>query len=140
MALHAGKRVLSDDLNAVVIDGDFPWVIWVPFHGDVASPFEKPLSYPVQAFYLLEKSSKNGVSLETKARMLAHLMSCSPYVNLDQYRYGRLMESLDRICSRAACYRLKFRKDGGFLELLTGGLSRDESLVRTESGNISRVG
>jgi hypothetical protein len=137
MALHAGKRVLSDDLNAVVIQGGFPWVIWVPFHGDVASPFQRPLSIPLQTFYTLEKSCGNEVSLEPKTQMLAHLISCSPYVNLDPYRYDRLIENLDPICSRARCCRLKFRKDSGFLDLLGGNLRSEEGTARTGSGNIS---
>jgi hypothetical protein len=137
MALHAGKRVLSDDLNAVVIQGGFPWVIWVPFHGDVASPFQRPPSIPVQVFYTLEKSCRNEVSLEPKTQMLAHLISCSPYVNLDPYRYDRLIESLDQMCGQVRCYRLKFRKDEGFLDLLAGNLSSEEGRARTGSGNIS---
>ena len=64
--------------------------------------------------------------LEPKTQMLAHLISCSPYVNLDPYRYDRLIESLDRMCDRVRCYRLKFRKDEGFLDLLAGNLSSEE--------------
>jgi len=137
MALHAGKRVLSDDLNALVIRGNSLWVLWVPFHGDVASPFQRPLCIPVQAFYTLEKSCRNELSFEPKTQMLAHLLSCSPYVNLDPYRYDRLIESLERMCSLVRCYRLKFRKDEGFLDLLAGTLSVDERGARTGSGNIS---
>jgi hypothetical protein len=136
MALHAGKRVLSDDLNAVVIGGDSLWAIWVPFHGDAASPFQRPPSVPVQAFYTLEKSCRNEVSFEPKTQTLAHLLSCSPYVNLDPYRYDRLIESLNRMCDLVRCYRLKFRKDGGFLDLLAGNLSIEEGGARTGFGSI----
>ena len=139
MALNAGKRVLSDDLNAVVIDGDSLWVLWVPFYGDVASPFQGPQGYSLQAFYLLEKSDRNAVSSEPKAQMLAHLISCSPYVNLDPYRYGRLMESLGWMCSRTGCYRLEFRKEGGFLERLTGGPSPEQGIIRSGSEDTSYV-
>lgn len=136
-ALQAGKRVLSDDLNALVIRGNSLWVIWMPFHGDVASPYQKPPSIPVQAFYTLEKSCRNEVSFEPKTQTLAHLLSCSPYVNLDPYRYERVLESLERMCDLVRCYRLKFRKDEGFLDLLAGTLSIEEGGARTGSGNIS---
>jgi hypothetical protein len=137
LALHAGRRVLSDDLNALVIRGNFLWVIWVPFHGDVASPFQRPSSIPAQAFYTLEKSCRNEVSLEPKTQTLAHLISCSPYVNLDPYRCGRLLDSLNRMCDLVRCYRLKFRKDEGFLDLLAGNLIPEEGRARTGSGDIS---
>jgi hypothetical protein len=118
IAAGAGGQVISDDLNAVVPNGDAAEVSWTPFYGDVRSSFDEPGRWPLSGFYLIQKSPHNLLSEEPKAAVLTRLLSCSPYVNRDPHRLPRLLENLSRICDGVSCRRLEFRKDRGFMDLL----------------------
>jgi hypothetical protein len=118
IALEAGRRVLSDDLNALLIEGGGVHAAWLPFHGDVASPFAPPSSYPVKALYLLEKASAHHLRAANPGRLIAALTGAAPYVNRDPHRSELLLCHLQRICSLIPGYHFQFRPDRGLLDLL----------------------
>jgi len=114
----AGLTILSDDMNAIVLEDDTYLTEQLPFAGEHGQTALTKGKFPVQAVYYLQKSSHNRLEETPAANRLAELMVCSPFVNTDPYRYAALAQNLSLLRSRVSGGNLKFQLDGGFEELL----------------------
>jgi hypothetical protein len=126
-ALERGGLVLSDDMNAVACPpgdstgesmGGPARLERLPFTGDLGAREPAPRSFPLGAFFRLEKSAADGMRPLSRAEAVACLLACSPFVNTDPYREDRLLEVLTGLAGRAPAYALSFSLSGGFWSIL----------------------
>jgi hypothetical protein len=118
-ALERGGLVLSDDMNAVSSPARGPARLErLPFTGDLGAREPAPRSFPLGAFFRLEKSARDEMRPLSRAQAVACLLACSPFVNTDPYREERLMEVLAGLAGRAPAYALSFSLAGGFWSIL----------------------
>lgn len=121
LALEAGLEVLSDDGNAVLLDGNDggrrrPCLAALPFGGDLR-PREMPRTrYPLRVVAALDKGKNHRAPL-AGAAAVALLTACAPFVNGDPYRSDLLLETAARIVADVETCRLTFSRGGGFWKL-----------------------
>jgi len=87
-----GRRVLSDDLNAIAPADDGYRVEKVPFAGDLGGAPEAVPALPLAAVCRLRKGTTVQARAMTEAGALAALIAASPFLNVDPER-GKLLES-----------------------------------------------
>lgn len=118
LALDAGQRVLSDDLNALRHE-DGQWLAQrVPFAGELGPTHGDDRSYPIAGLCRLAKGAEHRLAPLARPEALAALVGSAPYVNQDPYRVLALMTSLESLLRALDCHDLTFRKDAGFWPLL----------------------
>lgn len=114
-----GATVLSDDMNALVLDGGRPAVAALPFTGDLGDRGSAPSRHPLHALVRLEKAAEDGLLPLSRAEAAACLFACSPFVNADPHRrealFGNLLELAD---AAAGGWALRFSLAGGFWSIL----------------------
>lgn len=109
VSLAGGRRVLSDDLNALVPGSALPaasgnpalagfMVERVPFAGDLRRPESKRETVPLGGIALLRKRGRHEVAPVSAAQALAALLTAAPFVNADPWRAGRLEQILLTLC------------------------------------------
>lgn len=120
LALEAGRKVLSDDLNTVeVVEGGgvraqgFPWA---GLYG--ARTWDDVRSERIRGVFRLEQASRHEVRPLAPARALAGLASCSPFVNSDSGFYEKLLANLERLLSTVPAFTLGFQKDPGLFSVV----------------------
>jgi len=119
----ATSRVLSDDL-ILILPGDNgearTMAVSSPFRGCFA---ELPLaqeSFPVAGFYRLVQDQKVFLEPLGSARGTCEVIGSLPFVT-DRAEYGeKIMGAVSRALAGAPAYRLHFRKDPSFWEVLEG--------------------
>ena len=117
LAQTAGRRVLSDDLNAIAPAGDGYRVEKVPFAGDLGSAPETLPPLPLGALCRLRKGTSVEARAMTKASALAALIAASPFLNVDPER-GKLLESrLLELVRAVPVVELTFGFDSPFAEI-----------------------
>jgi hypothetical protein len=114
----AGMTILSDDMNAIVLQDDSYVTEQLPFAGEHGQTALTRGKFPVQAIHYLQKSSTNELENTPASKRLAELMVCSPFINTDPYRYADLAQNLAALREKVSGGHLKFRLDGGFQQLL----------------------
>jgi hypothetical protein len=114
---EGGAAVLSDDLNAVVLEGDVPRVVQLPFTGDLGGD-ACPGSLPLRAVLRLVKGSENRLQPLSPARALAGLVAAAPFVNRDPWREDALLGVLERLARAVPSYELVFSLGGGLWDSL----------------------
>ncbi len=118
LALDAGQRVLSDDLNALRRE-DGQWLAQrVPFAGELGPTHGDDRSYPIAGLCRLAKGAEHRLVPLARPEALAALVGSAPYVNHDPYRVLALMTTLESLLRALDCHDLTFRKDAGFWPLL----------------------
>ncbi|MEM9557742.1 MAG: hypothetical protein AAGC60_26015 [Acidobacteriota bacterium] len=110
-ALDAGRRVLSDDMNALSVaeDGTLE-VEKLPFTGElgrVPGPRER---LPLGRLCKLEKGP-SALRPLSRARALGFMLTCAPFVNDDPFRADRLLSVLDTITARHPLHVLRVSLD-----------------------------
>lgn len=115
---NAGLTILSDDMNAIILRDGRYLTEQLPFAGEHGQTALTKGKFPVQAVYYLQKSQHNALEETPTAQRLAELMVCSPFINVDPYRYAALAQNLAALREQIGGGRLKFRRDGGFQQLL----------------------
>lgn len=90
-ALRLGRRVLSDELNALFVEGGTPWVSPVPFAGDFAEP-PQDTRLRVRGLFLLEQGGDEVTSAQS-TRAAATLLAATPFLNTDPARSDELLEA-----------------------------------------------
>jgi hypothetical protein len=118
MALSAGLPVLSDDLNAVVRDGNGFTVLPLPFTGDLAEADLCTMALPLTAIVGLEKGDRDGTRNMPLAEAVSLLVRCSPYVNQDPHRTATLLDRAAEVAGSAARAMLTFRVGGDVWPIL----------------------
>lgn len=115
---RAGLTILSDDMNAIVLQDGTYVTEQLPFAGEHGQTALTRGKFPVQAIHYLQKSSTNELEDTPAAERLAELMVCSPFINTDPYRYADLAQNLATLREKVSGGHLKFRLNGGFQQLL----------------------
>ena len=118
LCLERGARVLSDDLNAVVLPAGPPRLVRLPFTGDLGESSEGPPSYPLAAVLRLVQGTEDRLRPVSPAAALAGLVAAAPYVNHDPWRREPLLGTLERLARSVPAYELVFSLQGGLWDLL----------------------
>jgi hypothetical protein len=122
LGLEAGLPVLSDDLNALVPDGDRFAIAPLPFTGDLEENEVSNEQTPLRGVFGLEKGDREDVRPTTLAETVSLLVRCAPYVNQDPQRMPRLLDRAAAVASSTARGMLTFRRDGHVWPILDVGL------------------
>ena len=120
MSHAAGAQILSDDLNAVRLDGARILVDKVPFAGDFGHGDGGAGAWPLRRLLRLAQGRPEQIEPLTGARALATLISCVPFVNRDPLRRPLLLESLEGLLDRVRMSELTFSLEGHVWPLLRG--------------------
>jgi hypothetical protein len=118
LALDAQHAVLSDDLNALVRDGDGFRLLPLPFTGDLTREELSTTAVPLQAVVKLEKGDDEKLRPMHIASAASLLVSAAPYVNQDPQRTQLLLDRAAEIASTATRVILTFRRDGSIWPIL----------------------
>lgn len=124
LGLEAGLPVLSDDLNAVVIDVAGFAIAPLPFTGDLEEHDVSNVQVPLRAVLGLQKGEPEDVRAMTLAETVSLLVRCAPYVNQDPRRMPLLLDRASEIAGSAARHMLTFRRDGQVWPILDAGAGR----------------
>jgi hypothetical protein len=122
-ALEAGLRVLSDDLNALVLGGGQARVEKVPFAGTHGGGPQPVPPLPVLALCRLRQAPRVATAPLSTAAALAGLLAASPFVNADPFRAPALEASLLELARAVPVVELAFARDSPFAEI-AGALAR----------------
>jgi hypothetical protein len=120
MAQERGATVLSDDLNALRLEGGRPVVEPLPFTGDLGDAQASSAPLPLGALFRLEKSPQDALRPLGRAEAAACLLSCSPFVNADPHRREDLLAGLLRLLAGEdpPAWALEVSLLGGFWSIL----------------------
>ncbi len=116
-ALETGLELLSDDMNALT-PGNPPRVHKLPFAGTLGERITDTASYPLRAVCWLRQGLAPSCAAMSPAQALARLAACCPYVNIDPYRAGRLLESLEALGRQLPLLTLTFPRQVDVVEIL----------------------
>ena len=120
LALDAGYEVLSDDLNAVVRDGDAFQLMPLPFTGDLTVDEIANRAAPLRAIVRLEKGDVESCRAMSRAEAVSLLVRSSPYVNRDAVCAELLFDRAAELAAAAGLDILTFRRDGNVWPILEG--------------------
>lgn len=121
LALDAGQRVLSDDLNVLRCQAGRWSAERVPFAGTLGPTHGDDRAYPVAGLARLAKGTEHRLVPLARPEALAALVGSAPYINQDPYRVQDLMALLETLLRTVDCHDLTFRKDSAFWPLLVAG-------------------
>ncbi len=110
-----GRRVLSDDLNAVVRQGGAIGVQRLPFAGDLGleAPDPQPPA-PLRALCRLEQAAATSARRLPGGEAVASLLACAPFLNRDPHRLDRLTAVLADLAAAVPPQVLAFNLDEDF--------------------------
>jgi hypothetical protein len=114
LSLESGRRVLSDDINALHRDADGVLVSKMPFAGDLGRAPGGFGDHRLRGLYRLEKSGENRALPLSPAQGVAALLSCAPFVNQDPYRADLLTDRLQDLTAEVPVGTLAFDLTGRF--------------------------
>lgn len=97
MSLASGRRVLSDELNALHRGSGGTCVTPLPFAGDFGRDLAADEAFPLRALCRLRKGSELSVEPLGRAEAVGLLLSCSPFVNVDPFRQAELLGVTERL-------------------------------------------
>jgi hypothetical protein len=119
LGLAAGRQVLSDDMNALRVDGSNLFVEKVPFAGDLGqTPHSIEGKFAVRNLCRLQKGAAPALRRPTRAAAVAALLECAPFVNRNPHRYVELVEKLQAIEERLPVQVLTFAPDDSVWKFL----------------------
>lgn len=123
LCLAAGGTVLSDDLNAVRLNGEArPRLTWLPFTGDLGEQAGEqaggPASYPLGAVVRLAQGTAESLRPLSPAAALAGLVAAAPYVNRDPWRRELLLARLETLARSVPAYEMTFSLAGDVWSIL----------------------
>jgi hypothetical protein len=120
LSLAEGRKLLSDDLNALVPGVGRFHATAVPFAGDFRSGgAHKGPAVPVRSILRLRKGPEHALAPLRRSDALALLASCAPYVNRDPWRVERLLANLAGLLDSVETHELRFAQRPGLWELLS---------------------
>lgn len=120
ISLDSGRRVLSDDMNALCPHNGHTWAEKLPFAGDLGRTPTPRSAYPVRSLNRLRQGQDNVRSLPP-AQAVATLIACAPFVNSDPHRLDRLVANLQDLVANLPAQELTFSLEGNFWDLLEEG-------------------
>jgi len=113
-----GYEVLSDELNVLVEGTEGVDVERLPFAGDFGRSAGERRRYPLGGLFALEQGTPHSRRPLARARAVAALAACSPFVNDDPFRNERLLANLDRLTAARPVETLVFGLDPGFWDIV----------------------
>lgn len=119
LALIAGAKVLSDDINILIPDeqGGFS-ASAVPFAGELGhDSIEQSGRYPLKGMFWLEKAPLLYRETMPEAMQFAKLLACCPIVNTDPHQMDRILASGVSLLQNTPMQLLHFRRDEIFSEI-----------------------
>jgi hypothetical protein len=121
LSLKSGRSVLSDDINALGLDErGRPIVQMLPFAGDLGrSAANGSDKSPLAALYRLSQGT-SLIERLGKARALALLIACAPFVNADPFRSERLSQNLENLVKLFPTWQLHFELEKDPWPLIEG--------------------
>lgn len=119
LAQEHGAEVLSDDLNALLLEAGAVTVEKLPFTGDYGDPRTPSPPAPLAGLYRLEKDTADALRPLSRAEAVACLLACSPYVNADAHRRDELFGDLLLLIPPQKAWALRFSLGGGFWPILS---------------------
>lgn len=108
LAQEAGLTVLSDDMNALSMTRDGPFVERLPFAGDLGQTAARSDRYPLRALLRLTQGVTMELSPLSRGVAFATLLSCAPYVNADPHRYDALAATIESVLQAIPVRLLRF--------------------------------
>jgi hypothetical protein len=114
----AGRTVLSDDLNALFLEGSVPHVAKLPFAGDFGQSSDLVGPFPLAGLARLELAGDDSWEPMSPATAVAAMAACAPFLNGDSYRLPRLLCNLEPLARGVASGTLRFTLEGDFWPLL----------------------
>jgi hypothetical protein len=112
LATDRGWQVLSDELNALLIDGSATYVQQVPFAGDFGRMSRMETPFPLQGICRLRRAERDALEPISASEALGVMLSCAPYVNLDPYRRDGVVTVLEKVAARHTAFSLSFSLAG----------------------------
>jgi hypothetical protein len=101
LSLDEGRSVLSDDLNAVVLEGSEGVVVPVPFAGDHRGV--RTGRPRLAAICKLRQGNATRLEALSTAEGLATMLAAAPFVNQDRHRLDSLLRNIEALL--AGCPR-----------------------------------
>jgi len=116
--LSPADRVLSDDLTLVVRNGERFEAAGIPFGLAHHRVPDTSGSYPIVSFNRLVQSREVRREPLTGARAVAEIAASLPFVMQESARADRAVEVVSRALREIPAYRLHFRPDGSFWDVV----------------------
>lgn len=120
LSTAAGRRVLSDELNALSVDANGLRLQQLPFAGDFGHVAVERNPFPLAGIYLLRQGPEAALTAVSKARAVAALIAASPFVNIDPELSEQALTNIERIVEQVDPQELTFRLDPDFWSILLG--------------------
>ena len=117
LCLEEGATVLSDDLNALVREGDGVRMVKLPFTGDLGDRAGAPATVPLRALLRLAKGPERLRPL-SRAEALAGLVAAAPFVNRDPWRREALLDALQPLAAAVPAWELTFPRGARLWSIL----------------------
>ncbi len=118
MSVQQGYEVLSDDLNAVIVENGRAEVWPVPFAGDLRVGGSGTSPVPLHAVLRLHKANRDELEPLSPAQATAAMLASCPFVNTDPHRCGALQSTITDIVSSSPVGLLRFMLHGQCWSLL----------------------
>lgn len=106
-AQRAGRHVLSDELNLVVLEAGRPLLAPVPFAGDFGEPPQEA-RYSLAGIFLLAQGV-DAVLPVSVARAAATLLAAAPFINADSAQTEQLLQRAEHILAACPARELSLR-------------------------------
>lgn len=113
-----GLEILSDELNAIVVDGDSVTLVPMPFAGDFGRAKLTQQTMPLRALYRIMQSSDPSIEPVATASAVALLTGSSPFVNGDPHVGDLVLSNAVRLAKKIPVKILKFAKDERFWQTI----------------------
>lgn len=118
LSVERGYEVLSDELNVLLAGEAGVEVERLPFAGDHGRSAGARRRFPLAGLFALEQGRHPARRPLARARAVAALVACSPFVNDDSFRGERLLSNLDRLTAARPVETLVFALDSGLWDIV----------------------
>jgi hypothetical protein len=122
LCLAAGAEILSDDLNAALVqEGGRAVVARLPFTGDLGERQGGPGApgvYPLRGLLRLRQGAGEALVPLSPAAALAALAAAAPYANRDPFRREALLAVCERLARTVPAWELTFSLEADLWSIL----------------------
>ena len=118
MAQGLGLEILSDELNALVWNGERPQILALPFAGDFGHARSDGRTVDVVGLYRLRQAPDPRILPLSRAVQVAELIASSPFVNGDPETADLVLSNASRLVRAVPVKALEFAKDTRFWETI----------------------
>ena len=120
--LSPQDTILSDDLTLIVPSEEGYAAVGIPFGMAHHRTPQTSASFPLASLNRLEQTDQEVHAEPIEgARALAELAGSLPFVMQEKEQAARALETARRVLESVPAYRLHFRRDDAFWNVVTGG-------------------